>query len=48
MCLISLKTNRMEELAKIAVKLLLGAIAVATGGVLLKHGAEDAYNFSGE
>ena len=38
----------MEELAKIAVKLLLGAIAVAIGGILLKHGAEDAYNYSGE
>lgn len=34
----------MAELAKIAVKLLIGAIALAAGGVLLKHGAEDAYN----
>lgn len=38
----------MEELAKIAVKLLLGAIVVATGGVLLRHGAEDAYNYTEE
>ena len=37
----------MAELAKIAVKLLVGAIALATGGVLLKHGAEDAFQFGG-
>ena len=30
------------EVAKVAVKLFLGAIAVATGGVLIKRGAQDA------
>ena len=34
----------MAEVAKIAVKLIIGAIAVATGGVLLKRGAQDALN----
>jgi len=34
----------MAEIAKVAVKLLVGVIAVATGGVLLKRGAEDALN----
>lgn len=34
----------MLTVAKVAVKLLLGAIAVATGGVLLKRGAEDSSN----
>lgn len=34
----------MVEVAKVAVKLFLGAIAVATGGVLLKHGAQEALN----
>ena len=37
----------MAEIAKVAVKLLVGAIAVATGGVLLKRGAEDALNLKG-
>jgi len=37
----------MAEIAKVAVKLLVGAIAVATGGVLLKRGAEDVLNFKG-
>lgn len=32
------------EIVKVAVKLLMGAIAVAFGGDLLKHGAEDAKN----
>lgn len=34
----------MAEFGKIAVKLFLGAIAVATGGVLLKRGAQEALN----
>lgn len=33
----------MTELVKIAIKLLIGAIAATTGGVLIKKGAEEAY-----
>ena len=34
----------MAEIAKVAVKFLVGAIAVATGDILLKRGAEDMFN----
>ena len=35
------------EIAKVVVKLLIGAIAAAFGGTLLEHGAKDASKIKG-